>query len=293
MRIAPSFANRRLASLLALGLAAGSPTLLMAQTATSATAVASRPGTPPVLAPWAGPHGGVPAFDQVKVADFKPALEAAMAQNLAEINDIATNTQAPTFDNTLAAMERSGAAIERVEAVYGVWNSTLNDATFSGVAREMAPKMAAFSDQITQNTALFKRIEAVYNDPATKKLTPEQQRLVEVRYKAFVRAGAKLDATAKARLSQINQQLAGLFTRFQQNVLAEEADSVLILKTDKDLGGLPASLREAAKTTATTRKIEAAGVITNTRSSIDPFLTYSDQRALRAKGVAHVYKPRR
>jgi len=284
MRIAPPSANRRLTSLLAaLSLAAGTPTLSMAQSTAPTITVATRAGQPPVLAPWAGPHGGVPAFDQVKVADFKPAMEAAMAENLAEINRIATNAQAPTFDNTIAALERSGAAIERVEAVYGVWNSTLNDAAFSGVARNMAPRMAAFSDQITQNAALFKRIEAVYNDPATKKLTPEQQRLVEVRYKAFVRAGAKLDATAKTRLSQINQQLAGLFTRFQQNVLAEEADSVLVLKTDKDLGGLPASLREAAKSTAVTRKVEAAGVITNTRSSIDPFLTYSDQRALRKK----------
>ena len=279
----PIFANRRLASLLAaLSLAAGSPTLSMAQSSAPTITVATR-ANQPLLQPWAGPHGGVPAFDQVKVADFKPALEAAMTENLAEIDAIARNPQAPTFDNTIVALERSGAAIERVEAVYGVWNSTLNDAAFSAVAREMAPRMAAFSDQITQNTALFKRIEAVYNSPATKKLTPEQQRLVEVRYKAFVRAGAKLDATAKTRLSQINQQLAGLFTRFQQNVLAEEADSVLVLKTDQDLGGLPASLREAARTTAVARKLDAAGVITNTRSSIDPFLTYSDQRALRRK----------
>lgn len=284
MHISPLSANRRVAGLLAvLGLAAGSPTLSMAQSTAPTITVAARPDQLPVLAPWAGPHGGVPAFNNVKVADFKPALEAAMAENLAEIDAIARNPQAPTFDNTLVALERSGAAIERVEAVYGVWNSTLNDAAFSGVAREMAPRMAAFSDQITQNTALFKRIEAVYNSPATKKLTPEQHRLVEVRYKAFVRAGAKLDATAKTRLSQINQQLAGLFTRFQQNVLAEEADSVLVLKTAQDLGGLPASLREAARTTAAARKLDAAGVITNTRSSIDPFLTYSDQRALRQK----------
>lgn len=159
-----------------------------------------------LLQPWGGNHGGVPAFDHVQVADFKPAMEAAMAENLAEINAIATNPQAPTFDNTIAALERSGRALDRVEAVYGVWNSTLNDPAFSTVAREMAPKLAAFSDQVTQNTALFKRIEAVYNAPETKKLTPEQQRLVEVRYRAFVRAGAKLDAPAKTRLSQINQQ---------------------------------------------------------------------------------------
>jgi len=249
----------------------------------SAPAAAAAATDPPLLAPWAGPHGGVPAFDKIKVADFKLALEAAMAENLAEVAAIANNPQAPTFDNTLAAMERSGRTLDRVQAAYGVWSSTLNDAAFGAVETEMAPRLAAFSDQISQNAALFKRIEAVYRSPATKQLTPEQQRLVEVDYKQFVRAGARLDAPAKARLSEINQQLAGLFTRFSQNVLADEADSVLVLKTDNDLGGLTPSLREAAKTTATARKLTAAGVITNTRSSIDPFLTYSDQRVLREK----------
>ncbi|WP_460608778.1 M3 family metallopeptidase [Hymenobacter terrigena] len=255
----------------------------MAQTSTPAALAGRTAGVLPLLAPWEGPHGGVPAFDKVRVADFKLALEAAMAENLAEINAIATNPAAPTFENTIAAMERSGQTLTRVSAIYDIWSSTLNDAAFSAVETEMAPKLAAFYDQISQNPALFKRIEAVYNSPANKKLTAEQQRLVEVDYKQFVRAGAKLDATAKARVSAINQQLAGLFTNFSQNVLADEADSVLVLKTDKDLGGLPASLRDAAKTTAGTRKIAAAGVITNTRSSIDPFLTYSDQRGLREK----------
>ncbi|WP_210518537.1 M3 family metallopeptidase [Hymenobacter terricola] len=280
-----SHARRPAGFLAVLGLAGALfSTPAMAQTTASTSAPATaRADQPPLLAPWGGPHGGGPAFDKVKVADFKPALETAMAENLAEINAIATNPAAPTFENTIAAMERSGGALDRVQAVYGVWKSTLNDKAFGAVETEMAPKMAAFNDQISQNLALFKRIEAVYSSPATKQLTPEQQRLVEVDYKQFVRSGAKLDATAKARLSAINQALAGLFTNFSQNVLAEEADSVLMLKTDKDLGGLPASLRDAAKTTAGTRKIAAAGVITNTRSSIDPFLTYSDQRALREK----------
>ncbi|WP_201983205.1 M3 family metallopeptidase [Hymenobacter rubidus] len=259
------------------------PTPGMAQTTASTAPTAARADQLPLLAPWGGPHGGVPAFDKIKVADFKPALETAMAENLAEINAIASNPAAPTFENTIVAMERSGRTLDRVQAAYGVWSSTLNDKAFGAVETEMAPKLAAFSDQITQNAALFKRIEAVYNSPATKKLTAEQQRLVEVDYKQFVRSGAKLGPTAKAQLSQINQQLAGLFTNFSQNVLADEADSVLVLKTDKDLGGLPASLRESAKATAGTRKIAAAGVITNTRSSIDPFLTYSDQRQLREK----------
>ena len=277
--------NRRLAGFLAtLGLVFTLiPTPAIAQPSAPAAPATARADQSPLLAPWGGAHGGVPAFDKIKVADFKPALEAAMAENLAEINAIATNPAAPTFENTIAAMERSGQTLTRVSTVYDVWSGTLNDAAFSAVETEMAPRLAAFSDQITQNTALFKRIEAVYNSPATKQLTPEQQRLVEVDYKQFVRSGAKLDAPAKARLSAINQKLAGLFTNFSQNVLADEADSVLVLKTDKDLGGLSASLREAAKTTAGTRKIAAAGVITNTRSSIDPFLTYSDQRALREK----------
>ena len=255
----------------------------MAQPSAPAAPATARADQSPLLAPWAGAHGGVPAFDKIKVADFKPALEVAMAENLVEIAAIANNPQAPNFENTIAALERSGQTLTRVSTAYDVWSSTLNDAAFSAVETEMAPKLAAFSDQITQNTALFKRIEAVYNAPETKKLTPEQQRLVEVRYKEFVRSGAKLDAKAKARLSQINQTLAGLFTNFSQNVLADEADSVLVLKTDKDLGGLSASLRDAAKATAATRKVAAAGVITNTRSSIDPFLTYSNQRQLREK----------
>ena len=279
----PCTISNRLTSFTAtLGLAVALlPAPAMAQTPTPATATAARADLP-LLAAWGGPHGGVPAFDKVRVADFKPALEAAMAENLAEINAIANNPAAPTFENTIAAMERSGQTLTRVSTIYDIWSSTLNDATFSAIETEMAPKLAAFNDQITQNPALFKRIEAVYNSPAAKQLTAEQQRLTEVQYKQFVRAGAKLDAPAKARVSAINQQLAGLFTKFSQNVLADEADSVLVLKTAKDLGGLPASLVDAAKTTATIRN-SGVGVITNTRSSIDPFLTYSDQRKLREK----------
>ena len=275
--------SNRLAGFTAtLGLAVALiPAPVMAQTPGPAASAAARADMP-LLAPWGGPHGGVPAFDKVRVADFKPALTAAMAENLAEINAIATNPAAPTFENTIAAMERAGQTLTRVSAVYDIWSSTLNDPAFAAVETEMAPKLAAFYDQITQNPALFKRIEAVYNAPATKKLTAEQQRLVEVDYKQFVRAGARLDAPAKARVSAINQALAGLFTKFSQNVLADEADSVLVLKTQKDLEGLPASLVDAAKTTATIRNA-GVGVITNTRSSIDPFLTYSTQRKLREK----------
>ena len=241
------------------------------------------PGPNPLLEKWVGPYGGVPPFDRVQVAHFKPALEAAMAENLAEIDRIATSAAAPTFENTLAALERVGHTLDRVQTAYGVWSSTMNGPEFQIVEREMAPRLAAFADKITQNEALFRRIEAVYNSPDKARLKPEQQRLAWLYYTNFVRAGARLKPEAKARLSQINQQLAGLYTRFSQNVLADETDQFLVLKSEAELAGLPQSLRDAAAAEAAAKKLPGAWVITNTRSSVDPFLTYSDRRDLREK----------
>ncbi len=237
----------------------------------------------PLLADWSGTFGGVPPFDRVKTADFKPALEAAMAENLSEVGRIAANPAAPNFENTIAAMERAGHRLDRVQTVYGVWSGTMNSPEFQSVEREMEPKLAAFADQITQNEALFKRIEAVYNSPEKTRLTPEQQRLTWLYYTNFVRAGARLKADVKARLSQINQQLAGLYTRFSQNLLADETDRFLTLKNESELAGLPQSLRDAAAEAAAAKKLPGVWVITNTRSSIDPFLTYSERRDLREK----------
>jgi peptidyl-dipeptidase Dcp len=237
----------------------------------------------PLLAKWAGPYGGVPPFDRVQVAQFKPALEAAMAENLLEVDSIAKNASAPTFENTIAGLERAGHTLDRVTTVYGVWGSTMNGPEFQVIQREMAPRLSAFNDQITQNEALFRRIETVYNSSEKTKLTPEQQRLTWLYYTNFVRAGARLGPDAKTRLSLINQQLAGLYTRFSQNVLAEETDQFLVLKSEADLAGLPQSVRDAAAAAAATKKEAGAWVIMNTRSSIDPFLTYSDKRDLREK----------
>jgi len=236
----------------------------------------------PLLENWAGPYGGVPPFDRVKIEYFKPALETAMAENLLEVERIANDKAAPTFANTIVAMERAGQTLDRVSTIYGVWGSTMANPEFQVVQREMAPKLAAFNDKIAQNEPLFKRVQAVYNSPAKKKLTPEEQRLTWLYYTNFVRSGAKLDAQAKARLSQINQQLAGLFTKFSQNVLAEETDQFILLKEEGELAGLPQSLRDAAAAAATTKK-QSGWVIMNTRSSVDPFLTYSDRRDLREK----------
>jgi peptidyl-dipeptidase Dcp len=237
----------------------------------------------PLLAEWTGPYGGLPPFDKVQIAMFKPALEAAMAENLAEVETIARVRSAPTFENTILALEKAGHTLDRVTTIYGIWGSTMASPEFQVVQREMAPKLAAFNDQITQNEPLFKRIEAVYNSPDKKRLNAEQQRLVWLYYTNFVRSGAKLDAKAKARVGDINQQLAGLFTKFGQNVLFEENTQFVTLKSEDELKGLPQSVRDAEAASAVTNKQPGTWVIMNTRSSVEPFLTYSDRRDLREK----------
>jgi len=237
----------------------------------------------PLLAPWTGPYGGVPPFDLAKVEQLQPALEAAMAQQLVAIEQIANDPATPNFANTIAALERSGRALERVSTVYGVYSSTLNDEAVQAVEREIEPKLAAFSDQITQNPKLFERIAKVYDARATSGLTPEQERLTWVYYTNFVRAGAKLDAAAKKRTAEINQELATLFTTFGQNVLKDENEGVIYVDKEADLAGLPQGVRDAMAEGAAGRGQQGKWAIANTRSSIEPFLTYSDNRALREK----------
>jgi peptidyl-dipeptidase Dcp len=237
----------------------------------------------PLLASWSGPYGGVPPFDRVKVEQFKPALEAAMAENLTEVDRIAADPAPPTFENTIAALEKTGRTLDRVGAVFGVWSSTMSTDDFQPVELEMAPKLAEFSDKITQNEALFTRIEAVYNSPGKAQLTSEQQRLAWLYYTNFVRAGAKLGADAKKRVAAINQQLAELYTKFAQNVLADEKDRYVTLESEADLAGLTQSLRNGAAAAAKSKNLEGKWVISNTRSAIEPFLTYSDRRDLREK----------
>ena len=270
----------------AVVLAAGCASVQTMETATPRAAAAQPPAAQaahPLLAPWTGPYGGVPPFDRVRVEDFRPALEAAMAENLAEVERIAANPAPPTFENTLAALERAGGAMERVSTLYGIWSANLNTPEFQKVESEMAPRLAAFNDRITQNEPLFRRIQAVYDARERSGLTPEQQRLAWYYHNRFVRAGARLDAPAKARLSEINQQLAGHFTRFSQNVLGDENEGTLVLRSEAELAGLPQSLRAAAAAEGTARKQPGTWIISNTRSSVDPFLTYSERRDLREK----------
>lgn len=241
----------------------------------------------PLTAKWTGPFGGLPPFDKVKVSDFKPALEAAMAENLREIDAIANQKEAPTFENTIVALEKSGQTLDRVSTIYGIWGGNMNNDEFSKVEEEMDPKLAAHSDAIYQNEKLFKRIAALYRPFQLGDIRPgvkiEIPRLTWLYYTNFVRAGARLNSAKKARLSEINQQLAGHFTKFSQNLLGDETQVWLTLDSESDLAGMSQAYKDAAAAAATSKKLAGKWIIRNTRSSVDPFLTYSTRRDLREK----------
>jgi peptidyl-dipeptidase Dcp len=243
-------------------------------------ATAAETATAPLLAPWTGPYGGVPPFDRARVADFEPALEAGMADQLLRIDSIANRPEPATFTNTSLELEQAGRTLDRALAVYDVFGHCLSDDAMQQVERRMAPRLAAFADTIVQNEKLFARVAAVYESRERSGLTPEQQRLAWLHYTDLVRAGAKLDATAKRRMAAINEELAGLFTAFAQNVLKDEETQAVFLAAEADLAGCPQAVREAAAAAAKERGRDG-WAITNTRSSVEPFLTYADRRDLR------------
>jgi len=237
----------------------------------------------PLLDPWGGPFGGVPAFDRARIADFEPALEAAMAEQLAAIERIATDPTPPTFENTVAASERSGRTLDRVQTIYGVYGNNLSDDAVQEVERRMAPRLAAFQDRIVQNKAFFDRVTAVHESADKAGLSSEQRRSAWLLFTNLTRAGARLGPGEQAELAAINQQLAELHTVFAQNVLKEEDGSAVFLDAETDLAGLPESARHAAAEAAEERRKPGRWAIPNNRSSVEPFLTFADRRDLREK----------
>jgi len=237
----------------------------------------------PVYAEWTGPHGAAPAFNRVKTEHFIPALEAAIAEKRAEIAAIADNPAPPSFANTLEALEGSGPALTRVGRLLNIYTSTMNTPQMREVQTWASPKLAALRDEITQNGALFARIKQVYEARETSGLTAEQQRLAFVTYDRFMRQGAALSAADKAALAAVNQTLAGLYTRFSQNVLADEEGQALVIENQADLEGLSEGQIEAAAAEAKARGLEGKWAFANTRSSMEPFLTFAARRDLREK----------
>lgn len=234
-----------------------------------------------LLAEWTGPYEGVPAFDKMNLEDLQPAIEKAMAMHLEEIEAIANNSEAPTFENTIAAMERSGAALDRAFTYYGIWSSNISSPEFREIQTELSPKIADYRSKISQNKALFERIKSVYENSISE-LDDDQKRVVELIYKNFEMEGANLDEEAKKRYAEINKELSSLYTKFSSNVLADEENYVTYL-SEEQLSGLPESFVKAAAKAAEDRGQKGLYAVTNTRSSMDVFLTYSDERELREK----------
>jgi peptidyl-dipeptidase Dcp len=234
----------------------------------------------PLAAPWTGPYGGVPPWNDLRPELFPPAFESALAEQRAEIDAITSNADAPTFDNTIVAMERSARTLDRLIRMFGVARESVTTAEYQALEREWQPKLAAAADAIDLNPQLFKRIEAVYRSLPQASLDPDQERLATRTYEAFVRRGARLTDADKEKLSHINQELAGLFAEFRAKVLADE-NTWTVIDDAESLAGLPSTVVAAARAAAQERGLPDKWVVLNTRSSVDPVLTYASNRRVR------------
>jgi peptidyl-dipeptidase Dcp len=236
----------------------------------------------PALTEWTGPDG-LPRFEAVQDADFAPAFDAALAEHETEIAAIAYSPEAPTFDNTIVALEIAGDRLSRVSALF--WNRAgahTNEA-IQALERDIAPKMSRHYSKIGNNQDLFARIDTLWNGRDRLDLTLEQGRVLERHWKGFVKSGARLEKPEQERLSAINERLAGLGATFGQNLLADEKAWSLLLADESELVGLPDFLRDAMAGAARERGLAAPYAVTLSRSIIEPFLTFSDHRELREK----------
>jgi peptidyl-dipeptidase Dcp len=250
-----------------------------AQTPAVTTANAVVPNNP-LLAEWTGPYGGVPPWDKVKPELFPEAFQFAIDEQRREYLAIANNSAAPTFENTIVAMEKAGQRLDRVGTLFGVMTSNVTTPEYQALDKEWSPKLSAAQDEITLNPQLFQRIKAVYE--ARANLPAKEQRLVTRYYESFVRNGANLDSQQKQQLTTMNQQLAKAFSTFSEKVLADE--SKYTVAAAAQLSGVPDDVKNAALASAKEHKLPAGQyAIMNTRSAVDPILTFADNRALREK----------
>ena len=225
----------------------------------------------------------MPPFDVIDDAHYQPAFEQGMAEQLAEIEAISTQSDPPTLENTIVAMERSGRLLDRVATVFfGLSSAHTNDA-MDAVRSEVAPKLAAHTDAILLNADLFARVQTLHEERDTLDLDAESRRLIEEYYTDFVRAGARLDEAQKERIEAINAELASLSTTFSQNVLDEVNASAVVVDTREELAGLPDDQVAAAETAAAARDLEGKFVIPLLNTSGQPALTTLEDRALRER----------
>jgi peptidyl-dipeptidase Dcp len=233
----------------------------------------------PLLRDWQTRYQ-LPPFEQIRSEHFAPAFAVLFDQHLAEIDALATNPDAPTFDNTVAAFDAAGANLERVRLAFENLCSSESPPELQAVEREMAPRLAAHDSKVAMHAGFFARLDAVFRQAPALSLNEEQQRLLQRTHIDFIRTGAALQGAARERFAAIAVRLADLQTQFSQNVLADESAYQLRLTSEADLAGLPDFLRAAARGAARERGVDGH-VITLARSLVQPFLTFSTRRDLR------------
>jgi peptidyl-dipeptidase Dcp len=241
-----------------------------------------------LLQEWSGPYNGVPAFDKMNVDDIKLAMQKGMELSLKDIDKIANNSKPATFENTIEAYERSGKELDRVYSYYGIFSSNMSSPEFREIKSELAPELSDYRSMISQNEKLFQRIKTVYDESQKNPLEADQQRVIELIYKRFAMNGAELDAEKKKRYAEINKELSTLYTDFSNNVLHDEENYVTYLTKDQ-LSGLSDGFIKSAAKIASDRGQNGKYAITNSRSSMDPFLTYSNERELRKQVWTNYY----
>ncbi len=234
----------------------------------------------PLLQPWNSPYG-LPPFAHVRPEHFEPAFQAAMTEHLAEVDAIGDSTRPPTFDNTIAAFDRSGRMLERVARLFYSLTSSATSPALQAVQTLIAPQLAQHMSTVRMHQGVFARIDSLHERCAVLGLTPEQSRVLERYHLDFVRAGARLGCSEQHRYAQIVSRLAELTTRFGQNVLADESAFRLVLRNEHDELGLPEFVRASARQAALDAGVTDGAVITLSRSLIVPFLTFSQRRDLR------------
>jgi peptidyl-dipeptidase Dcp len=235
-----------------------------------------------LLADWTGPYGGVPPFDKVKPELFPEAIQFGIDEQRREVLAIVDNPAPPTFENTIEALEKAGQRLDRVLSVFGVMTNNMATPAYQALDKEWSPRLSAASDEINLNPKLFQRIKTLYDNKASLGLDAKQGRLLTRTYDSFVRRGANLNEAQKRQLSAMNQQLAELFATFSEKVLADE--STYIIATEAELKGVPADVKAALAAAAKAQgKPAGTYAIKNTRSAVDPVLTFADNRALREK----------
>ena len=234
----------------------------------------------PLLKEWKTPFQ-VPPFQEIQADHFLPAFKVAIAENRKEVEAVANNPEAPTFANTVEALERAGELLSRVNGVFGALQGAETSARLQAINREVTPLLSSLRDEIRLNERLFRRVKAVHEGRASAGLSPIQQRLVEDTYKGYVRSGAALDPAKKDQLRKVNAELSMLSVKFGDNLLHDTNDYRLAIARKEDLAGLPASVLAMGADAAKAAGMPGQWVYTLQAPSIWPFLQYADNREQR------------